>query len=90
VRIADTQKNCRDRTLENSTPEKYLPVKNWGLQKFQRLANSHGFRPFLESVKFIFGRFPSCAFTLKALAFVNLHEPAPPAKNSQKTCAIKG
>jgi hypothetical protein len=76
--------------MENSTPEKYLPVKNWCLQKFQRLANSRGVRPFLESVKFIFRRFPSCVFTLKALAFVNLHELSPPANIPQKTCAIKG
>jgi hypothetical protein len=30
TRIADTQKNYRDRTMENSMPEKYLPVKNGG------------------------------------------------------------
>jgi hypothetical protein len=91
ARIADTQKNCRDRTMENSTPEKkYLPVKNWCRQKFQRLENLRFLRPFLESVKFIFDRFPSCVFTLKVLAFVNLHEPALSAKKSQKTCAIKG
>jgi hypothetical protein len=76
--------------MENSTPEKYLPVKNWCLQKFQRLANLRFAPLFLETVKFIFDRFPSCAFTLLVLAFVNLHEPAPPAKIPQKTCAIKG
>jgi len=76
--------------MKNSMPEKYLPVKNWCLQKIQRLDNFRCVRLVLESVKFIFGRFPSFAFTLKVSACINFHELSPPAKILSKTCGIKG
>jgi hypothetical protein len=45
ARIADTQKNCRDRTMENS-----MPKKNCIAEKFQRLVK----------ILFFIGNSPKC------------------------------
>jgi len=85
TRIADTQKNYRHRTMENS-----MPKKNCIAEKIQRLANSRGIRLFLETVKSKCGRKTASADTVKTPLATASHFDSRTAKSVQKTCAING
>jgi hypothetical protein len=83
--------NCRHaKKLPASNDGKFYAQKNCIAEKFQRLANSHGFRPFLETVKSKYDRKTSSADTMKSPVVTALHAASPTAKSVQKTRAING
>jgi hypothetical protein len=74
--------------LPGSNDGKFHTQKNCIAEKIQRLANSHGFRLFLETVKSKCGRKTSSADTLKSPAVTASHFDSRTAKSVQKTRAI--